>query len=105
MKQYEAVVSKIIPALAPDPESVESDPSWSQEQAEAALFQRLTLEEELGADRGRSRSGLCLEIHGQGPSFGQSSNLAQCVDALCSPEFCYALLSAFPPIGSACAAA
>ena len=38
MKQYEAVVSKTIPALAPDPESVESDPSWSQEQAEAALL-------------------------------------------------------------------
>ena len=52
MKQYEAVVSKTIPALAPDPESVESDPSWSQEQAEAALFQRLALEEELGTDRG-----------------------------------------------------
>ena len=52
MKQYEAVVSKTIPALAPDPEHVESDPSWSQEQAEAALFQRLTLEEELGTDRG-----------------------------------------------------
>ena len=52
MKQYEAVVSKTIPALAPDPENVESDPSWSQEQAEAALFQRLALEEELGTDRG-----------------------------------------------------
>jgi hypothetical protein len=52
MKQYEAVVSKTISALAPDPESVESDPSWSQEQAEAALFQRLALEEELGTDRG-----------------------------------------------------
>jgi hypothetical protein len=52
MKQYDAVVSKAILALAPDPESVESDPSWSQEQAEAALFQRLTLEEELGTDRG-----------------------------------------------------
>jgi hypothetical protein len=52
IKQYEAVVSNTIPALAPDPENVESDPSWSQEQAEAALFQRLTLEEELGADRG-----------------------------------------------------
>jgi hypothetical protein len=50
--QYSAVVSTTIPALAPDPESVESDPSWSQEQAEAALFQRLTLEEELGTDRG-----------------------------------------------------
>jgi hypothetical protein len=52
LKQYEAVVSKTLPALAPDPESVESDPSWSQEQAEAALFQRLALEEELGTDRG-----------------------------------------------------
>jgi hypothetical protein len=52
MKQYEAVVSKTILALAPDHENVESDPSWSQEQAEAALFQRLPLEEELGTDRG-----------------------------------------------------
>jgi len=51
MKQYDAVVSKTIPALAPKPESVESDPSWSQEQAEAAFFQRLTLEQELGTDR------------------------------------------------------
>jgi predicted nuclease with TOPRIM domain len=52
MKQYEAVVSKTMPALAPDPEHVESDPSWSQDQAEAALFERLALEEELGTDRG-----------------------------------------------------
>jgi hypothetical protein len=52
MSQYNAVVSKAIPALAPEPESGESDPSWSQEQAEAAFFQRLTLEEELGTDRG-----------------------------------------------------
>jgi hypothetical protein len=52
MKQYDAVVSRTIPALAPDPENLESDPSWSKEQAEAALFQRLTLEGELGRDRG-----------------------------------------------------
>jgi hypothetical protein len=52
MKQYEAVVSKTIPALAPDPSSVESDPSWSQEQSEAALFRRLALEKELGTGRG-----------------------------------------------------
>jgi len=52
MKQYDAVVSKTIPALAPESESVESDPSWSQEQAEAAFFQRLTLEEERASDRG-----------------------------------------------------
>jgi hypothetical protein len=55
MKQYEAVVSKAIPVLAPDPESLESEPSWSQEQAEAAFFQRLTLEEELGTDRGGAK--------------------------------------------------
>ena len=58
MKQYEAVVSKAIPALAPEPESLESDPSWSPEQAEAAFFQRLTLEEEVATDRGRAGEGL-----------------------------------------------
>ena len=55
MKQFEAVVSKTIPALAPDPENLESDRSWSQEQqeqAEAALFQRLTLKKELGEEQG-----------------------------------------------------
>ena len=52
MKQYDAVVSTAIPALAPDPGSVESDASWSQDQAEAALFQTLTLEDEVGTDRG-----------------------------------------------------
>jgi DNA repair exonuclease SbcCD ATPase subunit len=53
MQQYEAVVSEAIPALAPDPENLEPDLSWSQEQAEAELFQRLALEEEL-KDRGRT---------------------------------------------------
>ena len=57
MEQYEAVVSKTIPALAPDPENLESDPSWSQEQAEAALFRRLTLEEELDEQLGTDRTG------------------------------------------------
>jgi hypothetical protein len=52
MRQYKAVVHETIPALAPDPDRVESDPSWSQEQAEVDLFQRLALEEELGADQG-----------------------------------------------------
>jgi hypothetical protein len=52
VKQYEAVVSKSIPALAPDPEAVESDPSWSQEEAEAAFFERLTLEEQFSTGRG-----------------------------------------------------
>jgi hypothetical protein len=57
MKQFEGVVSKTIPASAPDPENLGSDPSWSQEQAEAALFQRLTLEEELGEELGTDRRG------------------------------------------------
>ena len=83
MKQYEAVVSKTIPALAPDPENVESDPSWSQEQAEAALFQRLALEEELGTDRGGADRDSASKCHWQSPSFGQSGDLAQCVDAMC----------------------
>lgn len=52
MKQYDAVVSTTIPALAREPESVDSDPSWSQEQAEAALFQRLKREEKMATDRG-----------------------------------------------------
>ncbi len=57
MKQYEALVSQTIPALAADPENLESNPSWSQERAEATLFQRLTLEGEpgeLGTDSQRA---------------------------------------------------
>ncbi len=67
MKQYEAVVSNTIPASAPDPENLESDPSWSQEQAEAAFFQRLTLEEELGTDREGSDEGSASKIFGRVP--------------------------------------
>jgi hypothetical protein len=51
LTQFNAVVGKAIPTMAPELESAESDPSWSQEQAEAAFFRRLTLEEELGTDR------------------------------------------------------
>jgi Putative zinc-finger len=52
LTQYNVVVSQAIPVLAPEPAIVESDPSWSQERAEAALFRRLTREEELGTERG-----------------------------------------------------
>jgi hypothetical protein len=45
MKQYEAVVSTSMAALAPYRGSMETDPSWSPEQAEAAFFERLRLEE------------------------------------------------------------
>lgn len=67
MEQYEAVVSHTIPALAPDPENLESDPSWSQAQAEAAFFERLTLEEELGADRGGGDGGSNPKTFGRVP--------------------------------------
>ena len=67
MKQYEAVADSIIPALTPNPEVVESDPSWSQEQAEAAFFQRLTLEEQLGSDRGRADEDSASKAIGRVP--------------------------------------
>ena len=101
MKQYEAVVSKTIPALAPDPESLESDPSWSQEQAEAALFQRLTREEELGADRGGGRSGTLPRK----PLAESLSRPVKRPGEMCGrsvpPAFCSASLWVFLPIRSA----
>lgn len=47
LQQYEAVVGKAIPAIAADeePESAEPGPSWSQEKAEKALFERLRQED------------------------------------------------------------
>jgi RNA polymerase sigma-70 factor, ECF subfamily len=43
LRQYEAVVGQAIPAVAAneEPESAESGPSWSQEEAEKAFFKRL----------------------------------------------------------------
>lgn len=54
MKQYEAVVSETIPALVSERQDSESDRSWSQEQAEAALFERLAIDEQLASDGGQS---------------------------------------------------
>jgi Putative zinc-finger len=56
MKQYDAVANSVVPVLSPDPESLEPHPSWSQERAEAVLFQRLMREEERSRDR-EGRSG------------------------------------------------
>jgi hypothetical protein len=67
MKQYEAVIGKTIPALAPDLESFESDPAWSQEQAEAVFFQRLTLEEKLGTGRGEAKGNTASKDLGKVP--------------------------------------
>jgi hypothetical protein len=67
MKQYDAVVGHTIPALAPQPQSVESDPSWSQEQAEATFFRRLKLEQEVGADRRRAEEDTASKAIGKAP--------------------------------------
>jgi hypothetical protein len=52
MHQFDLLLSETIPALPPNSENLISDPSWSQERAEAALFERLALEEELGKKPG-----------------------------------------------------
>jgi hypothetical protein len=67
MKQYEAVISQIIPAAAQEPESFESDPLWSHERAETALFQRLTLEEELTTDQAGAEWGSISKDMGRVP--------------------------------------
>jgi predicted nucleic acid-binding Zn-ribbon protein len=74
MKQYEAVLSETIPALVSEAEGLESDPSWSPEQAEAALFERLTMEEQLGTDRGHDwRDSAPKAIRGVLFSAGQTT--------------------------------
>jgi hypothetical protein len=50
IKQYEALVAHAIPAIAADetPEDLEAGPSWSQQRAEAALFDRIAQEDRAG---------------------------------------------------------
>ncbi len=59
-QQYEAVVGQAIPAIAAneESESAEPGPSWSQEQAEKAFFQRLAQEEKHEPKNFRSLSDL-----------------------------------------------
>ena len=58
LRQYEAVVGQAIPAIAANEESeaAESDPSWSQEEAEKAFFKRLAQEEKREPKNFRSAS-------------------------------------------------
>ena len=55
IKQYEAVVGHAIPTIAAEevPEDLEPGPSWSQERAEAALFERIAQEENPGKAEAR----------------------------------------------------
>ena len=50
-----------------------SDPSWSQERAEAALFERLAMEEQLGMDRERACLDSPKSIHEVPFSAGQTT--------------------------------
>jgi hypothetical protein len=104
MNQYDAAVSKAILALARDPGQVESDPSWSQEQAEAAFFRRLTLEEELDIVRRGADGGVPKDLSRVPLSATQATWRKMC--GLCVPlAFCCVSHSVFPPIGSAYVAA
>jgi hypothetical protein len=68
MQQFESVVGDAISAMVLDhPGIVESDPSWSQAQAEAEFFQRLRNEEELGAERERPKGDPVSTIAGKAP--------------------------------------
>jgi signal transduction histidine kinase len=65
MKQYEAVVGETIPAAAPYTDNDEPDLLWSQEEAEAALFRRLTLEGKTEKHRRRPESDLSSKRSGR----------------------------------------
>jgi hypothetical protein len=83
MRQYQAVVQETIPALAADGEIIESDSSWSQELAEAALFQQMTLQDELGRDRGCTDRELASKAIGRVP-LSASQTVWRNVWALCA---------------------
>jgi hypothetical protein len=101
MKQYEAVFGKTIAALAPDPENLESDPSWSQEQAEAAFFQRLDLVEELGPNRGEAEGDTASKDLGRVPLSASQATWRN-VWALCAAGvlLCIALAVSAYQVGS-----
>jgi hypothetical protein len=65
LQQFEAVVGQAIPAIAAneESESAEPGPSWSQEQAEKAFFQRLAQEEKHEPKKFRSSSDLPTNPH------------------------------------------
>jgi hypothetical protein len=65
LQQYEAVVRQAIPAIAAneEPESAESGPAWSQEEAEKAFFKRLTQAEKRAPNKFSSASDLPINPH------------------------------------------
>ena len=102
MAQYNAVVCNTIPALAPDPGNVESDPSWPQEHAEAALFERLALEEEFGTDREGAKGDFASNSHRADSPSPPGRQRGGMYGRFARPAYCYVLRSAFLPIEWAC---
>ncbi len=70
LQQFEAVVGQAIPTIAAneESESAEPGPSWSQEQAEKAFFQRLAQEEKHEPKNFRGLSDLPTNPHRLPPS-------------------------------------
>ena len=58
LRQYQSVVDRAIPAIAAreEPEKEKQDPSWSQDRAEKALFDRLAREQKVPPNRVRNAS-------------------------------------------------
>jgi hypothetical protein len=60
IRQYEAVVAHAIPSIAAEeaPEDLEPGPSWSQDRAEAALFDRIAQDDNAGRSPRRDKDGI-----------------------------------------------
>lgn len=60
IRQYEAVVAHAIPSIAAEeaPEDLEPGPSWSQDRAEAALFDRIAQDDNAGRAPRRDKDGI-----------------------------------------------
>ena len=74
LKQFEAVVGHAIPVIGANElsESSGSSPSWSQEQAEKGLFERLAREEKGQASKYENPSAICAGLY-RGLSFAGDS--------------------------------
>ncbi len=59
LRQYESIASNVMPAVAATetPQSVPADPTWSQQKAEKALFDRLAREEKDSPNQSAGQKG------------------------------------------------
>ena len=87
LRQYESIVSDVIPAIAAseEPGHVQPAEAWSQEQqgqAEKALFDRLAQRREPSTRRNRKKEWL-VDLPPSHPAIRNRVHLAACLDALC----------------------